>query len=239
MTACATSLLAVLKASGDKRQADRALRFFKTGKDQYGEGERFFGVLMPQLRMLAKEHVAIPLNETLLLLHSDFHEARLLALLIMVNQFRLGDEQQQNTIARSYLQHTNRVNNWSVVDCSAHLILGPWLEGRGEKDRAKLDRLAKSNSLWERRIAMIATFHFIRNEEYDDALRIAAILVNDSEDLIHKAVGWMLREIGNRNRQAEEAFLMEHYKVMPRTMLRYAIEKFPDGVRKAYLEGKV
>jgi len=191
---------------------------------------------MPELRLMARSHVELSLDETVKLLKTAVHEARLLALLVLVNKFRAGDSAEKDAVARCYLDNTDYVNNWDLVDSSAHLILGPWLENR---DRNILDTLAGSSSLWERRIAIIATFHFIRKGEFTDALRIAGLLVNDSEDLLHKAVGWMLREIGNRDRGTEEGFLMEHYRNMPRTMLRYAIEKFPEPLRKAYLAGKI
>jgi len=235
MTTAAT-LLADLKKRGDPRQAERATRFFKTGEGQYAANDVFVGVLMPELRLIARNNLELSLKDIRLLLKADFHEARLLALLIMVNQFRAGDDRKKERLARCYLDNTKHVNNWDLVDSSAHLILGPWLE---HQDRSLLASLAGSASLWERRIAMITTFHFIRKGDYTDALRIAGLLVNDTEDLIHKAVGWMLREIGNRHRATEEAFLLAHYRHMPRTLLRYAIEKFPPQLRRAYLDGKV
>lgn len=236
MTTTAAALLKELTSRGDARQAERAARFFKTGKGQYGEHEVFVGVMMPELLLMARSHVELSLDETVKLLKTAVHEARLLALLVLVNKFRAGDSAEKDAVARCYLDNTDYVNNWDLVDSSAHLILGPWLENR---DRNILDTLAGSSSLWERRIAIIATFHFIRKGKFADALRIAGLLVNDSEDLLHKAVGWMLREIGNRDRGTEEGFLMEHYRNMPRTMLRYAIEKFPEPLRKAYLAGKI
>jgi 3-methyladenine DNA glycosylase AlkD len=234
MTLTALTVLGDLQQRGDTRQAERAGRFFKTGKGQYGEHEQFIGVLMPVLRQLALTHKKLKLKETEKLLKKKYHEARLLALLIMVNKYRDGTDKEKTAVAKCYLRNTQWVNNWDLVDCSAHLILGPWLEHR---DRKILDKLAKSNSLWERRISIIATYHFIRQGEFDDALRIARLLVHDKEDLIHKATGWMLREIGNRHRATEETFLLEHSSSMPRTMLRYAIEKFPESLRRKYLDG--
>lgn len=234
--ATATGLIKELQRQGKARHGPGAARFFKTGKGEYSEQDLFLGVRMPALRLLAKDHTVLSLVQTETLLASEFHEARLLALLILVNKFNAGDNREKNRVARSYLRNCGHVNNWDLVDCSAHLILGPWLEHR---DRKKLDVLARSSSLWERRMAMIATLHFIRKGDFDDALRIAAILVDDGEDLIHKAVGWMLREIGNRNKEVEEIFLQKHYHTMPRTMLRYAIEKFPETRRQAYLKGMI
>jgi 3-methyladenine DNA glycosylase AlkD len=206
--------------------------FFKTGPGEYGEGDRFLGVTVPQLRQIARAHQDMPLGDVVRLLESRWHEERLLALLILVRQYARGDERTRQRIHRAYLRHTRFINNWDLVDSSAPQIVGAHLR-RG--DRSSLRRLARSKSVWERRIAMIATQHYIKNDEFDDALAIAALLRDDEHDLIHKAVGWMLREVGNRNRAVEERFLRAHAHMMPRTMLRYAIEKFPKSLRKRYL----
>jgi 3-methyladenine DNA glycosylase AlkD len=207
-------------------------RFFKTGPGEYGEGDRFIGVGLPQLRMLCRECRGLQLAQIMRLLRSRVHEERLLALLILVDAFHRGSLAERRNIYKLYLAHTNFINNWDLVDSSAHYIVGGWLEHRS---RAPLRRLARSPSLWERRIAIIATLHFIRAGEFDDTFDIADLLLADPHDLIHKAVGWMLREVGNRDAAAERRFLKDRYARMPRTMLRYAIEKFPDRERRRYL----
>jgi len=191
---------------------------------------------MPVLRQRANEFKDLSRSETSNLLKSKFHEARITALLIMVLQFQHGDEKVQARIVQLYLNNTLYVNGWDLVDCSAHLILGPWLMRR---DKGILSTLARSESLWERRIAIMSTFHFIRQQHFSPTLKIARLLLKDNEDLIHKAVGWMLREVGNRDRNTEEEFLRKYYRNMPRTMLRYAIEKFPEARRQQYLNGTV
>ena len=213
-------------------------RFFKTGKGEYGEGDRFIGLRMPQIRALAREAHGLALADVKTLLDSTIHEERLLALVILVRSYQRGDESTRGRIYDLYLASTKRINNWDLVDCSAEHIVGAQVfEGRA--DREVLDRLARSASLWERRIAILATFHFIRKGEYGPTLRIAEMLLGDDEDLIHKGVGWMLREVGKRDREREERFLRVHYRIMPRTMLRYAIEKFPEEIRLGYLRGTV
>ena len=211
-------------------------RFFKTGPGQYGEGDIFRGIKVPVTRKAAAGYRALPFPEAKRLLASKYHEDRLAALVILSHQFQRGDEALRGRIARLYLGGAKWINNWDLVDVSAPHILGGWLE---DKDRAPLYLLAESRDLWERRMAMLATQHFIRQGDFGDALRIATLLLEDKEDLMHKAVGWMLREVGNRDRRKEEAFLKPHYRSMPRTMLRYAIEKFPEARRKAYLMGSV
>ena len=191
---------------------------------------------MPVLRQRANEFKDLSRSETSNLLKSKFHEARITALLIMVLQFQHGDEKVQARIVQLYLNNTLYVNGWDLVDCSAHLILGPCLMRR---DKGILSTLARSESLWERRIAIMSTFHFIRQQHFSPTLKIARLLLKDNEDLIHKAVGWMLREVGNRDRNTEEEFLRKYYRNMPRTMLRYAIEKFPEARRQQYLNGTV
>lgn len=206
--------------------------FFKTGPGEYGEGDRFLGVTLPQLRTLARTYRDLPLTDAVALLKSPFHEERLLALLILVGRYTRGNERTRRTIHRLYLRNTRSINNWDLVDSSAAHIVGAHLEARS---RLVLRRLARSTSVWERRIAIIATHHFIRQTDFADALAIAALLRHDEHDLIHKAVGWTLREIGKRDRAAEEAFLRRHARTMPRTMLRYAIEKFPESLRRKYM----
>lgn len=213
-----------------------ALRFFKTEKGDYGEGDEFLGIRVPVLRAEVKAFANLPLAEVGKLLRSRFHEERLFALLLLVHQFLKADAPSRKTIFEFYLANTQYINNWDLVDCSAYKIVGPYLE---DKNRKPLYKLAKSRSLWERRIAIISTLHLIKRSDLADALDISEILLQDREDLIHKAVGWMLREVGKKDRSAEEAFLKKHYSGMPRTMLRYAIEHFPERRRQAYLKGKV
>jgi len=216
--------------------AEHSQRFFKTGKGEYGEGDIFLGIRVPLLRKLVKKYRGISITEVRKLLHSKFHEERLLAVLMLVQLFKSGDESVQKQVYDLYLENTEYINNWDIVDISASNIVGAHLY---EKDKAPLYDLVQSKNLWERRIAIIATFYFIRQNEFDDTLKLAEILLNDKEDLIHKAVGWMLREVGKREIELEEEFLQEHYKIMPRTMLRYAIEKFTETSRKMYLRGEV
>jgi 3-methyladenine DNA glycosylase AlkD len=219
-----------VKALGNKTAAEQAQRFFKTGPGQYGEGDLFLGITVPVLRKLAQEHHDIALDDAIELLQSPLHEVRLLALLIMVLQAKCNGA----AVYRAYLANTHRINNWDLVDVSAEHIVGAHLF---ERDRKPLYKLAKSKSLWERRISIIATFYFIRRNQFDDTLAIADILLNDPEDLMHKAVGWMLREVGKRDLKIEEEFLLPRYQNMPRTMLRYAIEKLPKPKYHAYLKG--
>ncbi|MDJ0938213.1 MAG: DNA alkylation repair protein [Woeseiaceae bacterium] len=230
------SIRAEFRPLGDAAIAEHSARFFKTGKGEYGEGDRFLGIRVPVTRKIARRFRNTSLRTTLALLKSAYHEERLLAVLMLVDMFERGDEETRARVIDAYLANTRYINNWDIVDSSAHKIVGAWLETR---DRAALDVLAASESLWERRIAMMATYHFIRGGDFDDALRIAKQLLDDDEDLIHKVTGWMLREIGNRDRNALEAFLGRHYRDMPRTMLRYAIEKLPERRRRAYLDGRI
>lgn len=225
-----------MRKLANKKIAEHSQRFFKTGKGQYGEGDIFLGIRVPVLRKIAKKFRRISLAEVSKLLESKFHEERLLSILMLVNLFKSGDEDDQELIYELYLDKTKFINNWDIVDISAGNIVGAFLF---EKDKAPLYRLVFSENLWERRIAIVATFYFIRNDEFDDTLKIAEILFTDKEDLIHKAVGWMLREVGKRVIEIEEEFLEEHYLKMPRTMLRYAIERFPETRRKMYLKGQI
>jgi 3-methyladenine DNA glycosylase AlkD len=225
-----------LQKMGDKKDARFLQGFFKTGVGQYGEGDIFLGIRVPALQKLAREYKALPLEEVLPLLRSPYHEERLFALILFVNAFAQGDETIQKKIYDLYRANTSHINNWDLVDISAPNIVGAFLMVRSKKP---LYQLVKSKSLWERRIAVLATFYFIRGNKFSDSLRIAGILLRDKEDLIHKAVGWMLREIGNRDRECAELFLKAHCKEMPRTMLRYAIEKFTQSKRQMFLDGAV
>lgn len=218
--------------------AEKVQRFFKTGEGEYGAGDKMLGIRVPQIRALVKKYRGTSLADSLVLLNSPYHEERLLALLFMVDLFeramKKNDEALSAEIYNAYLDHTEYINNWDLVDLSCYKLVGPWLLMR---DKTRLYELAQSTDLWERRIAIISTMHFIRQCQFDDALKLSELLLNDEHDLIHKAVGWMLLEVGNRDRAMEEAFLKKHYKTMPRTMLRYAIEKFPEPLRQTYLKG--
>ncbi len=222
-----------LEAEATPGRAEAVAGYFKTGKGEYGEGDRFLGVTVPAQRAIAKAHAGLALDEALELLRSPVHEERLTALLILVRQFEKGDEALRGRIVEAYLANTSQVNNWDLVDSSAPYLLGTWLL---ERDRRVLRRLARSESLWERRIAMLSTLAFIRRGEDEDALAIATLLLDDEHDLIHKAVGWMLREVGGRvGLEPLRRFLDAHAARMPRTMLRYAIEKLPKAERQAWL----
>lgn len=222
-----------LRALADAGKARILLRFFKTGPGQYGEGDRFHGIVMPAIRRVVKAHRQAGEDAAAHLLQSPYHEERMAALLILVDQYGRGDARRKKAIFDLYLAHTSRINNWDLVDLSAPHIVGAHLF---RKNTPILTRLAGSSSLWERRIAMLATFYGIRQKESGEALRIAALLLRDPQDLIHKAVGWMLREVGKRCSLEQECdFLDRHAPVMPRTMLRYAIERFPEKLRQHYL----
>jgi len=225
-----------LRQYADTTDALHLQRFFKTGPGEYGAGDRFLGVRVPAIRRVAREHRDLILGDAMDLLHSPFHEERLLSLLILAKQFGKATPDDQRDIYRLYLGHTYRINNWDLVDASAEHIVGAYLLNRS---RRPLYQLAKSPLLWDRRIAIMATFHFIKRGDFAETLALAEKLLADKEDLIHKAVGWMLREVGNRDLETERAFLNRHYRNMPRTMLRYAIEKFPEPMRQAYLKGTV
>ena len=218
-------------------EPDRAAKhqsFFKTGEGEYGEGDKFIGVRVPLIRKLVREFRGLSLEEIKTLLFSSWHEERLFALLMMGDSFKRGDDKRKEEIYYLFMNSTSQINNWDLVDSSAPHIAGAWLL---ERDRTPLYKFAESENLWERRIAIISTQYFIRRNDFADTLRIAEILLEDREDLIHKAVGWMLREIGNRDLPVEENFLGKHYLKMPRTMLRYSIEKIPEEKRQMYMKG--
>jgi 3-methyladenine DNA glycosylase AlkD len=208
-------------------------RFFKTGPGQYGEGDKFLGVMVPNIRLVVKEFRDAPLPEVKKLIRSAWHEERVLALLILVDQFERGDDALRKKIYQLYVKNTRSINNWDLVDLSAPKIVGPYLDG----SRTLLYRFVRSKNLWERRIAILATFPYIRNADFGDALSIAEKLLADDEDLMHKAVGWMLREVGKKDVAVLEGFLKKHHRKMPRTAFRYAIERFPEAKRKRYLNG--
>lgn len=223
-----------LKKYQSKEKAHILARFFKTGKGEYGEGDKFIGVVVPDSRKVAKKYLDISLSFVDKLIRSEIHEERLVAVLILVAKFQKANEKEKKEICKFYLAHTKNINNWDLVDLSAPKIVGEFLL---KKDRAILLKLAKSKNLWERRIAMLSTFQFIYNREYEWTFKIIKILMNDKHDLIHKACGWMLREVGKRvSEEKLEKFLKENVKIMPRTMLRYAIERLPEKKRKCYLD---
>lgn len=220
-------------ASSDKVKV--LARFFKTGKGEYGEGDVFLGVTVPKIRLVSKKFSNLSLVDLRRLIRSKIHEERLLALLILVSKFQKAGGKERRKIFDFYLSHTVFVNNWDLVDLSAEHIIGAYLDG---KEKSILVRLARSKNIWERRIAMLSTFHYIKQGDPIETFKIAEILINDKHDLIQKGVGWMLREVGKKcSQSAEEEFLKKHYKRMPRVMLRYAIERFDEGLRKRYLMG--
>jgi 3-methyladenine DNA glycosylase AlkD len=222
-----------LKSMADPNKAAIMQRFFKSGPGQYGEGDIFIGVMVLQSRRVAKKFCQLPLGEVRTLLHSHIHEERLVALLILAWSYSSvsSSREKEEQIVKFYLDNIKQVNNWDLVDLSAPNILGAHLVDR---ERSLLYMLAGSENVWERRIAIIATHHFIRNGDFSDTLKIAEMLLQDRHDLIHKAAGWMLREVGKRDAAAQEAFLEKHWSVMPRMMLRYAIERLPESKRRRY-----
>ncbi|MDP2830067.1 MAG: DNA alkylation repair protein [Sulfuricellaceae bacterium] len=228
-------LRAQVRALGRPETARVLQGFFKTGAGQYGEGDVFLGIKAPVLRKLAKSAQGLDMPATLTLLASSFHEERLLALLLLMQRFTGGDEDPRQAVYQAYLDNTACINNWDLVDISAPHIVGAYLQ---DKERSKLQALVLSSSLWERRIAMVSCLHFIRHGDFNDTLQLAAQLLYDREDLMHKAAGWMLREVGKRDQARLEGFLDEHGRAMPRTMLRYAIERFSPELRQAYLRVK-
>jgi len=233
------SLTEIRKAISKQKNPTQAIilqRFFKTGKGEYGEGDIFYGIKVPEQRMVAKQFKDLAFDDLKELIKSKVHEERLIAAFILVDQYKRGDEKKKKIVFDFYLKNRKGINNWDLVDLSAPKIVGAYLI---DKEKKLLYKFANSKDLWEKRISIISTQTFIREYFFEDTLNISKILLQDKHDLIHKAVGWMLREIGNRDLETEEEFLKKHYKAMPRTMLRYAIEKFPEQKRIAYLRGKI
>ncbi|MFC1993695.1 DNA alkylation repair protein [Chloroflexota bacterium] len=225
-----------LQLLGNKEYAARLGKYFKTRKGEYGEGDKFLGIQVPALRKIAKKYSEISIDEASELVKSQFHEERLFSLLVMVELYKRANDKDKKKIYTVYLSNTKFINNWDLVDASAGHIVGAYLLTR---DKKPIYVLARSDNIWERRISIISTSYFIKYNNFVDTLNIAEMLLGDEEDLIHKAVGWMLREIGKRDFELEERFLGKYYKSMPLTMLRYAIEKFPEEKRKGYLKGEL
>ncbi len=225
-----------LQKLSDPRRSRIHSRFFKTGKGEYGEGDIFLGLKVPQQRQLARKYLDLSFRDLQKLLNNKIHEYRLIALIILTTKYKKTKEKKiKKQIIDFYLKNTKNINNWDLVDLSAYHLLGDYLLN---KDRSILYRLARSENLWKRRMAIVSTFAFIKQNQFTDTLKLAEILLKDKQDLIHKAVGWMLREVGKRNREVEERFLEKYKKIMPRTMLRYAIEKFEEEKRLMYLKTK-
>ena len=233
MRNAARALCAELDGAADPERARHLQRFFRTGPGEYGEGDRFLGLRVPQVRAIVRRHRELPLPDVADVLASRYHEHRQAALFVLTDRYRRAAPADRETIAAFYLQHLDAVNSWDLVDGSAPHILGAHLLSR---DRAVLYQLARSGHLWRQRVAVLATFRFIQAGQFDDTLRLAELLRDHPHDLIHKAVGWMLREIGKRDQAVEERFLDRHAARMPRTMLRYAIEKFDPERRRSYLQ---
>ena len=234
-----TSLAALrrdIRALGSPERAKHSLRFFRTGPGEYGEGDKFFGLSVPEMRAIAKRYRDLGHDQLLELLQSEWHEDRVVALLLLVDGYKHGNQADRQKIHRAYLSNTRRINNWDLVDMSAGQLVGGHLD---VSEISLLEKLARSQDLWERRIAIVATFHFIKQHQLEPTLRIADMLLHDPHDLIHKAVGWMLREVGKKDRKALDRFLATRYGTMPRTMLRYAIERHPEQTRKRYLAGTI
>jgi hypothetical protein len=230
--------LSELQSHSRPERIEGVARFFQAFPGGYGEGDDFWGVEVPVQRRLSRLYYkSLDLEDMVLLIRDPVHEVRLSALMMLVLRFeRSKDGEERDRIARLYLDNLDHVNNWDLVDSSAHYIIGPWLEDKGH---GLLLDLARSGQLWPQRVAMISTYHLIRKGDFAPALEVAELLLGHPHDLIHKAVGWMLREIGNRDHRAEYAFLLKHYRTMPRTMLRYAIEKFDEDVRQDFLKGRL
>ncbi len=225
-----------LKQLGNKEYAARLQKYFKTGKGEYGEGDKFLGIRVPVVRKISKKYRTISIDEASEFLKSQFHEERLFSLLVLVDLFKKVNDKDKKKIYTTYLSNTKFINNWDLVDASAGYIVGAYLLTR---DKKPIYVLASSENIWERRISIMSTSYFINYNKFVDTLNIAEMLLHDEEDLIHKSVGWMLREICKRDSELEEKFLIKYYKSMPRTMLSYAIEKFPEEKRKSYLKGEL
>ena len=226
-----------IRALANKEIAQHSLRFFKTDKGEYGHGDLFLGVRAPKIRLIAKKHIDISITDMKTLIQSKYHEERFLGLIILVNKYaKTKDKKNRNQLYKIYVSSFKHINNWNLVDVTCPHVTGKHLI---DKDRTILYKWAKSEDLWTKRIAMVSTFSFIRKNDLEDTFKIAEILLHDEHDLIHKAVGWMLREAGKRDLKREETFLKKYYKTMPRTMLRYAIEKLPETKRQKYLKGTI
>lgn len=224
-----------LNSLADKKVAEHSQHFFKTGKGEYGEGDVFLGIRVPVIRRLAKKYQQLPLNNIQTLLKSKHHEQRLLALILLVNLFKKSDIKVQKDIFNLYINNVKYINNWDLIDTTTPHIVGAYLF---DKDRSLLYEFAASDNLWKRRISVLACFYFIKQNEYDDGLKLAELLLEDNEDLIHKAVGWMLREIAKKDYGITCSFLDKFASCMPRTMLRYALEKFPLPTKQEYMVKK-
>ncbi len=225
-----------IRANANKDHAKTMQWFFKTGKGEYGEGDKFIGIKVPVQRKIAKKFGELDLEDLQKLLNSKIHEERLISLLILVDKYDDADDKIKDKIYRFYKKNRRKVNNWDLVDLSAPKIMGKYLLNR---DKQILFKYAHSNNLWEKRISIISTYSFIKNLDFNTTLEISDVLLNDDHDLIHKAVGWMLREVGKQDLKILEKFLKPRYNKMPRTMLRYSIEKFPEKKRKKYLKGEI
>ena len=251
MNITAKEIISTLLSMGDEQQRQNLMRFFKTGKGEYGEGDEFLGIRVPDTRIVVKEaKLRVPFDQIEILLKSEWHEARLCGFLLLVEEMKAAlpkarqasttNAERREQIARFYLQHAKRANNWDLVDMSCPKILGKWLlypQADGTMpNREILYELASSTNLWEQRIAMVTCWMLIRDNQYDDALRLATILLPHPHDLIHKAVGWMLREVGKRDIDILEIYLDKHAKEMHRTTLRYAIEKMNEAKRQHYMQ---
>ncbi|MDP2090438.1 MAG: DNA alkylation repair protein [Candidatus Gracilibacteria bacterium] len=229
-------LIQDLEKLSDPNRAINSARYFKTGLGQYGEGDKFYGITVPETRIVVKKYYKLlSLDDVEKLILNEYHEQRLTGLLVLVAKFKSANEDEKKSIYEFYMAHTKNINNWDLVDTSASYIVGNYLY---DKDRTILYELSKSDNLWEKRISIISTFFFIAKKDFNDSLKICKILMNDSHDLIHKATGWALREIGKKDEEVLTKFLDENTLHMPRTMLRYAIEKFDENKRKHYLNLK-
>lgn len=227
------NLTKTIEKASDKKKAIFLNHYFKTGKGGYGEGDIFLGITVFQQRKIAQRYLHLNFSDLRRLLNSKFHEYRLTGLFILVRQYEKADKKRREKIYQFYLKNLNSVNNWDLVDSSASYIIGCHLE---KKEKSILEKLAKSKNLWKRRIAIIATYYSIKKGDLSSMFKIGKILLKDHQDLIHKAVGWMLREVGKRDEEREDQFLKKYYQIMPRTMLRYAIEKFSPSKRDFYLQ---
>ncbi|MBC8501264.1 MAG: DNA alkylation repair protein [DPANN group archaeon] len=224
-----------LQKLSNPKKAAIMQRFFKTGPGEYGEGDVFIGPTVPEQRSIAKKYIDLDFKDIQILLNNKIHEYRLTGIFILVYKFQRASDKEKKKIYNFYIKNFDRINNWDLIDCTCDKILGPYMLEHS-KEKKKLYKWVKSRRLWTRRISIITTFEFIKNNEFEDTLKVSGILLHDGHDLIHKAVGWMLREIGKRDQAVEERFLRKHYKQMPRTMLRYAIERFDEKKRQFYMK---